>query len=85
MPRVQMMPFCVREGFAVATVLRVILMTVAGFIIGFLAGLGLVYLLSFNTHDLNQEMGMTAIFFTGPIGAVIGFLWGIFRPARKSA
>lgn len=61
-----------------ATFLRVFLMTIAGFIIGFLAGLLLVSLLSSNSHDKSMEMGMTAIFFTGPIGAVIGLVWGIF-------
>lgn len=62
-----------------AKFISVVLMTVGGYLAGFLAGFALVYLLSFNTHDLNQEMGMTAIFFTGPIGAMIGLVWGIFR------
>lgn len=68
-----------RQGSSMAKFLKTVLFTVGGFLAGFLAGLALVYLLSFNTHDLNQEMGMTAIFFTGPIGALIGFFWGLFQ------
>lgn len=64
--------------------ITVVLMTVGGYLAGFLAGFALVCLLSFNTHDLNQEMGMTAIFFTGPIGALIGLVWGIFRGPKQA-
>ena len=62
--------------------LTVLLMTIGGYLIGFIAGLGLVELLSMNTHDRSQEMGMTAFFFTGPIGAVVGLVWGIIRARR---
>jgi hypothetical protein len=59
--------------------------TVGGYIAGFIAGLALIYMHSFNTHDLNQEMAMTAIFFTGPIGALIGLVWGIFRRPKPAS
>ena len=62
--------------------ITIVLFTVGGYLAGFIAGLALIYLLSANTHDLNQEMGMTSIFFTGPIGALIGFFWGIFGGKR---
>jgi hypothetical protein len=66
-------------GDEMAKLIKVLLFTVGGYIAGFILGLALIYLLSANTHDLSQEMGMTSIFFTGPIGALIGFVWGIFR------
>jgi hypothetical protein len=67
-----------------AKLIKVLLFTVGGYIAGFIAGLALIYLLSANTHDFNQEMGMTSIFFTGPIGALIGFFWGIFGRSRAA-
>lgn len=59
--------------------LKVLLMLVAGYAVGVAAGLLLVSLFSGNTHDRGMELVMTAAFVTGPIGAVIGLIWGIFR------
>jgi hypothetical protein len=62
--------------------LKVLLMIVAGYAVGVAAGLLLVSLFSGNTHDRGMEQVMTAFFFTGPIGAVIGLAWGIFSGKR---
>ena len=61
---------------------KVLLLIVAGYAAGAIAGLLLVSLLSTNSHDKSMEMVMTAAFFTGPIGAVVGLVWGIFRARR---
>ena len=62
--------------------LKVLLLIVAGYAVGVAAGLLLVSLLSDNTHDKGMEQVMTAFFFTGPIGAVVGLVWGIIRARR---
>ena len=62
--------------------LKVLLLIVAGYAVGVAAGLLLVSLFSGNTHDKGMEQVMTAFFFTGPIGAVVGLVWGIIRARR---
>lgn len=49
---------------------------VTGAVIGYLLVLGL----SSNTHDASIEATMTAAFVVGPLGALIGFLAGVFAP-----
>jgi hypothetical protein len=66
-----------------AKFLKVLLVIVAGYVVGVAAGLLLVSLFSGNTHDRGVEQVMTAFFFTGPIGALIGLVWGLF--GRTSA
>lgn len=51
---------------------RFLLWLVAGFAAGALIGGGLVSLVSANRHDKSLEIIMTAFFFSGPIGAVVG-------------
>lgn len=55
---------------------------VCGYAVGAAIGAALVALASSNTHDRSLEMAMTAIFFTGPIGAVIGAAAAIMRAKR---
>ena len=45
-----------------------------GYVLGAGIGAGLVALLSNNTHDKGQEIAMTAIFFAGPVGGVVGLV-----------
>lgn len=62
------------------TALKVIAGLVAGYVAGALIGVGLIELVSGNTHDKSMEVAMTAAFVTGPIGAaagaIAGFVWG---------
>ena len=47
----------------------------------------LVQQLSSNTHDRDLEAGMSAVFFFGPIAALIGFVVGVIwggAPRRSS-
>lgn len=53
-----------------------------GFLVGAMAGVLLVAVLSSNTHDRSVEMTMTAAFFAGPIGAAIGLIVGLVRIRR---
>ena len=71
------------RGHVMPKLVKVLLMVVAGYAAGAVAGLLLVSLLSSNSHDKSMEMAMTAAFFTGPVGAAIGLVWGIF--SRSSA
>lgn len=58
---------------------------VAGYAIGALAGYAGVEAFSANTHDKSLEAAMTAAFFTGPIGAVLGLITGcIIERKRKT-
>lgn len=63
-------------------IVKILVMIIAGYAAGAVAGLLLVSLLSSNSHDKSMEMVMTAAFFTGPVGAVIGLVWEIFSRAR---
>lgn len=57
---------------------RVVIGVLLGFACGSAAGLLLVWLFSGNTHDKSLEMTITAAFVTGPLGAVIGLIAGLF-------
>jgi hypothetical protein len=63
-------------------VLRVLLGLVAGTIVGAIAGLLAVQMLSSNRHDLSVEAAMTAAFVAGPLGALIGLAAGALWPKR---
>ncbi len=45
-----------------------------GYAIGVAAGAALTAALSTNNHDRTLEIAMTAFFFTGPVGAVLGIV-----------
>ena len=60
-----------------AKLLRVILCVFIGFILGIFFGSLIVALFLGNSHDMAMEVGMTAFFTTGPIGAIIGLIVGI--------
>ena len=61
---------------------RTISFAATGYLAGAIAGLALVSIFSGNSHDKSIEMVMTAAFFTGPVGAVIGLLAGLRKPAE---
>jgi hypothetical protein len=50
---------------------------IAGYVIGAILGGALVSLVSTNTFDKEMEVGMTAFFAAGPVGAIVGFLAGL--------
>ena len=58
-----------------------------GFVLGYpagaAAGWGLVEMLSSNTHDRGMEAAMTAIFVTGPAGAVLGAVAAAVMAGRR--
>ena len=54
-----------------------------GFALGAAIGYGLVAGLSGNRHDKSLEMVMTAAFVTGPLGALLGLVIGLWRSARR--
>jgi hypothetical protein len=58
---------------------RIILSTILGFAIGVAVGWFAVLAFSSNAHDRNLEAAMTAIFVTGPLGAVAGLVTGLMR------
>ena len=62
-----------------------LLWSVAGYIIVAVASYFLVLQFSSNRHDRELEAAMTSVFFFGPIGAVIAFIFGIVRSGRPSA
>ena len=59
-----------------------------GLALGYMLGAGLgglaVYALSTNTHDKSMEIGMTAFFAAGPIGAIIGAIANGLRSVHKT-
>ncbi len=63
---------------------------ILGYAIGFAAGAVLTAVVSTNNHDKTQEIVMTAFFFTGPVGAILGILVAIVvmiirkRPQTRS-
>ncbi|MDX2156374.1 MAG: hypothetical protein SFW09_07680 [Hyphomicrobiaceae bacterium] len=61
---------------------RALLGLAGGYVAGALVGAALVFLLSGNTHDKSVEMAMTAVFVTGPLGAVIGLTVGLILGRR---
>ena len=58
---------------------------VAGYIVVAVASYFLILQFSSNRHDRELEAAMTSVFFFGPIGAVIAFIFGIVRSGRPSA
>ena len=62
--------------------IRILIGLAAGYAVGVVVGVALVAMVSSNTHDRSQEMAMTAIFVTGPIGAIIGFVVALIRSKR---
>jgi len=61
-----------------------LLWAVAGYLLVAVASYFLVLQLSSNTHDRSVEAAMTSVFFFGPMGAVIAFVIGFIRGARRS-
>ena len=57
-------------------------MVVLGYAIGALTGYILVLMTSTNTHDVAMEASMTAAFFSGPLGALIGVIVAWVRSRR---
>jgi hypothetical protein len=47
---------------------------VIGYVVGLFGGIGLVNLLSSNTHDRSIEAAMTGAFLIGPLVAVVAFV-----------
>jgi hypothetical protein len=60
-----------------------LLFGVAGYLIVAVAGYFLISQFSANMHDRSVEAAMTSIFVFGPIGAVLGFILGVIRGARR--
>jgi len=59
--------------------------TIAGYFGGAFLGYWLIEWFSSNHFDRSVEAAMTAAFFYGPLGAVIGLTAGVIRGGRKSA
>jgi hypothetical protein len=61
-----------------------VLFVISGLLAGYAAGAAfggtLVSVFSGNVHDKDLEIVMTAAFVTGPLGALIGLLAGLFVP-----
>lgn len=64
---------------------RFLLGLIGGFAAGAVIGAVLVELLSKNTHDKSLEIAMTAFFFAGPIGAVIGAATALLAMRRSTS
>lgn len=62
--------------------LRALLGLVLGYVIGAAIGAALISAFSGNTHDKSIEVVMTAAFVTGPIGAILGCIFGALRRPR---
>lgn len=58
---------------------------IAGYLVGAGAGAALVAMLSANVHDKSLETVMTAIFVTGPAGAVIGAIAALVWSTRRAS
>ena len=56
-----------------------VLWAIIAYIIGAVAGGFLVMQFSHNMHDRGMEAGMTAIFFFGPVAAVLAFFVSLIR------
>ncbi len=54
-----------------------LLFAIAGYVVVAFASYFLVGWLSSNTHDRSVEAEMTSVFFFGPAGAVVGFIFGL--------
>ncbi len=64
---------------------RILIGLVLGYVLGAVLGGLAVYALSTNTHDKGLEIGMTAFFFAGPIGAIVGAVVNGMRGVGKAA
>jgi asparagine N-glycosylation enzyme membrane subunit Stt3 len=64
-------------------IIQPLLGLVLGYAMGAASGLALSAVFSGNHHDRLQEMVMTAAFFTGPIGAVLGIVFVFARTAVR--
>jgi hypothetical protein len=65
--------------------LRFLLFGLAGYVVGAVAGFGLVVSASGNTHDRSLEAAMTALFVAGPIVAIVaGLIGATRRPPTRS-
>jgi hypothetical protein len=51
-----------------------LLAALVGYIVGLFGGMGLVNMLSSNTHDRSIEAAMTGAFVIGPLVAVVAFV-----------
>lgn len=58
---------------------RAIAGLLTGYVVGALAGVALISILSGNTHDKSVEVAMTSALVTGPVGALIGCVVGLLR------
>ena len=54
-----------------------LLSLLGGYVVGAILGALAVIAFSANRHDRQQEMGMTAVFVTGPLGGVLGLIVGV--------
>lgn len=63
----------------------IVLALVVGYLAGAVGGWALVSVASPNLHDRELEAAMTGAFFTGPLGALLGLIAGIWRIARHGA
>ncbi len=61
-----------------------LLSAIAGYIAGFLAGLGAVEAFSSNSHDRSMEAAMTGAFVVGPLMAVLSVVVILIVRARRS-
>ena len=62
-----------------------LLYAIGGYVLGALLGYLLVQMLSGNTHDRELEAVMTAVFFVGPLTAVVAGVIGAIRAGRAKS
>ncbi|MGQ0620909.1 MAG: hypothetical protein ACT4QA_13465 [Panacagrimonas sp.] len=67
-----------------AVIGKALLGALLGYVICALLGAVLLSLFSGNTHDRAQEVATTAIFFAGPLGALLGLVGGIVYALTRS-
>lgn len=60
-----------------------LLFALIGCIVAAIASYFLILEFSSNTHDRSLEASTTSLFFSGPIGAVIGFVAGVALGGRR--
>ena len=58
---------------------------IGGYLIGAFGGGLAISVLSSNQHDRSVEAAMTGAFVLGPLGAVVGCVWGVIRGGKRSA
>jgi hypothetical protein len=62
-----------------------LLFAIGGYITVAAASYFLVMQFSANRHDRELEAAMTSVFFFGPVGAVLAFVWGLVRSGKSAA